>query len=398
MPPFKKAWLRPPAAYALTIAGVGGYLVAFAIALTAWGVVDNQRRVVDIARYGETAASELAHVAAEPMSRNDRVSLGLVAQRMLKRPEISRIAVYTVDNQPFVVIGEEALSGAPAHIEPVTRQAAVIGDVSVTLDAGRFGVPVSTLLARSWLFWLFGLALTGAGGALADWWRSKPAAEDESEAAKPAVHPTHDDDTYILVANLFQRPGVGSAYRQDALRRATTIATRVADLYAGDCVELPGTGVLVTLGRTDSLERGFEAVCAALLLRRLCRGLRGDGDDAALFRYGLDLATSASATGAADAGDGSGEGEPAKRLTVSDVALLSSLAPSGELIVGADAYDSVEQPGRLVFEDVENATASAISSVSVPKGIVRGVAEEYDSLLRSQAEFVAHAIREEALG
>ena len=389
----KNAW--PPAAYALTVAGIGGYLVAFAVAMAAWWFVDSQRRVQDMAHFGETTASELAHVAAEPMSRNDRVSLGLAAQRLLKRPEVSRVSVYTVDNQPFVVIGDEAASSAPAHIKQIIRQDAVIGDVSVTLDASRFGLPVLTMLARSWLLWLFGLALTVACCALADWRRSRPVVESESEPAPPPPAPEHHDDTYILVANLFQRQGVSVAFRENALRHAAAVASRVADLYAGESAELPGTGVLVTLGPSDSVERGFEAVCAALLLRRLCRGLRGEGNDTALFRYGLDLANGASAQSMAVVSDDLGDGEPAKRLTVSDVVLLSSLAPSGELIVGADAYDSVEESGRLIFEEVENTAASAIAAVSVPKGIVRGVTGEYDSLLRSQAEFIAHAISEE---
>ena len=395
MPSLPSKNASSPAAYALTIAGIGGYLVAFAVAMAAWWFVDSQRRVQDMADFGETAASELAHVAAEPMSRNDRVSLGLAAQRLLKRPEVSRVSVYTVDNQPFVVIGDEAASSAPAHIKQIIRQDAVIGDVSVTLDASRFGLPVLTMLARSWLLWLFGLALTVACCALADWRRSRPVVESESEPAPPPSAPEHHDDTYILVANLFQRQGVSVAFRENALRHAAAVASRVADLYAGESAELPGTGVLVTLGPSDSVERGFEAVCAALLLRRLCRGLRGEGNDTALFRYGLDLASGASAQSMAVVNDDSDDGEPAKRLTVSDVVLLSSLAPSGELIVGADAYDSVEESGRLIFEEVENTAASAIAAVSVPKGIVRGVAGEYDSLLRSQAEFIAHAISEE---
>ena len=381
--------------YALTAAGAAGYLIAFAVGMAAWWFVDNEQRALDIAQFGETAAAELAHLAAEPLLRDDRIELGLVAKRLLDQPRISRIAVYTVDNQPLVVIGEAALPNAPAYTKQITVQDAVVGYVSVTLDASRFGLPVLDLLAASWLFWLIGFAATVAGCAVADRMRAKAKVAKPVRPPDPLAHHEHQGDTYIVVANLFKRSGVDSAARQSALRHGAAIAARVADLYAGQSAELPGTGILLTLGHTDSLERGFEAVCAALLMRRLCRGLRTtDGHDAGLFRYGLDLAPGDVAGATPLPGD-DGIG---RRLDVSDVALLSSLAPSGELIIGVDAYANVEQPDRLLIDAVEDAAARALSFASTPKGIVRGVAEEYDNLLRSQAELIAEAMREEAPG
>ena len=380
--------------YALTSAGVAGYLIAFSVAIAAWWFVDSQRRALAIVRFGETAAQELAYLAAEPLSRDDRIGLSLAANRMLQRPEISRIAVYTVDDQPFVVIGETALPDAPAHIEQITIDNAVLGDVSVTLDASRFGLPVWRLLADSWLFWLAGLALTVVCCGVADRRRVRPAGENEDDSPSPQPHADHEDETYILVANLFQRPGVDDEQRRSALRRGAVVAERVAQLYEGEAVVLPDAGLLLTFRHTDSSQRGFEAVCAGLLLQRLCQGV-GDAVDASvdLFRYGLDLASGAANK---EAMAGRGEDVAAKRLVVSDVTSLSSLAPDGQLLIGADAYASVEQPGRLFLKEIGGAAALALSSASVPKGIVSGVDERSDNLLRSQAESIAEAIKEAA--
>lgn len=391
-------WRRFDGDHLLTVAATAGYLVAFAVAMTAWWFVDRERRAEAIEHFGATAAQELAHLAAEPLARDDRIGLGLAVNRMLERPEISHIAVYTVDNQPFVVTGEVGLRDAPTHIEQIALHDDVIGDVSVKLDASRFGLPVSGLLADSWLFWLAGLVLTVGFCAVADRIRTRPPSEaEEREQPMPIGH-EHENDSYILVANLFQRRGVSDEQRREALRRGAAIGARVADLYNGQSSELAGTGIMLTLGPTDSLERGFEAVCAALLLRRLCRGLRATDAahaGASLFRYGLDLATGRYA---GDMTPMPADDETARRLTVSDVVLLSSLAPNGELVIGAEAYASVEQSGRLLVKEVESAAAQALSSASIPQGIVRGVVEDYDKLLRNQAEFIAEALREEELG
>lgn len=404
MPPRWTAWDFD--AVGLAVVAAAGYACAFVVATLAYVFVEPAQRKVAMDRYGNAITHDLAQLAVEPLKRQDRVAFGLLVERMSERDEVWRVAIYTADDRPFVVAGRSAGQGTPPYVRAVTAQNEVIGDVRVTLDGTRFGLSLPRLLARSWLFWLAGLLLTGAGcycGAAVRRHR------DKTPKAVPAASET--SDKYIMVANLFRRVGMTTTERETAIRQASAWAEKVADLYAAETAALPGTGVALIFAASKS-NRGVDAVCAALLARRLFEnptpdlgqasaarrppsspaddtsderddGRRSGGADevaqSSLFRYGLELVTVAGRPSAAEAAHG--------------VALLSSLAPNGEVIVGEAAYAVLETQEQVHLDRFETAASRALPPyVSAPTAIVRGVAESVEAHLQGQAESIGTAV------
>ena len=388
-------------AVGLAVAAAVGYVCALIVASLAYGFVEAKQRALAMDRYGDAMAQSLAQLAVEPLKRRDRVAFGLLVKQMSERDEVWRVAVHTADHRPFIVAGRSAGPGASPYIHSVTAQDTVLGDVRVTLDRNRFGLPLPRLLARSWLFWLGGLLLTGAGFYFGVQLLTKRSAKISKSA--PGARET--STKYVLVANLFRRTGMTAAKRDSILRRASTVAREIAEIYSADVAELHDTGIAMVLA--GDAEHDLAPVHAALLAHRLFenRSLKvfdspgdvdaqeeserrdhgasgrppsGDEDGAAtksgdLFRYGFDLVTV--------------EGEPSPAETARDVALLSSLAPNGEVIVGEAAYAALEGREDLRLDPFESPAARALPpSVSAPTAIVRGIDGGVEALLRQQAE------------
>ena len=374
-----------------------GYVVASAVVLATWHVVNDQWSDTAMDRYGRTLAEDLAHLALEPLLNQDRIRLGVLAERLARRPEVRRIAVYTVDNRLFVVAGVAHSADVPTFIRPIAVQDTVAGDVQVALNADRFGLPVIRLLERGWLAILGGLVLVVVVAAYV----SRASRQRETARTEAKDGPVAPEPTYMLVANLVAAKGTSATQHSRTLRRGLAVAERIANLYAGQAEQASDSGVLLRFRATAAPERGFEVVCAALLLQRLLNGLDGSngGDPSApsrdgtpsraLFRYGLDLSGTGTTT---DAGS---TGPTARVSPFANVLLLSSLAPPGELAIGETAYDAIDRPGRLTVDALDNPATQALSvGLAVPRGIIRGISEEYEALLDRQAAVIGNGSNE----
>ena len=357
----------------------GGYLTAFAVAMVTWSIVNAERSAFAMARFGETAARDIAFLAAEPLLRQDRIRLSLLAGRMVKHPEVRRIAIHTVDEQPFVVVGASAPRDASPYAKPVMVDATVVGNVRITLNADTFGLPVRQLLAETWFYWLAGLVIVAGafqcGWLLATRLRQSRAAADiaSCESAVDSDAAT-DMATCLLVANLFKCAGPTLDQRERVLREGLAIAEQVAASHDGVASKLPDTGLLLAFDATERNDRAFDVVCAALDLRRRLVAWQTEQtsrhempfDAAPLpFRYCIDATTEALGTHAQAL-----DAEPRIRAIV----LLASLARDGEIIICERAYADLAEPERLVLDDFNN-PAVALVSDETPKGIVRGIAE-----------------------
>ena len=375
--------------HAATLAAVGGYLIALAVAFGSIALVNADRSASAMTRYGNTVAEDLAHHAVDPLLRRDRIQLGLLTNRLAARPEVRHIAIHTVDERLFVAAGRPASNSAPTYVRHVTVEDTVAGDVSVTLNPDSFTLPITRVLAESWQFALAGLALTVAlfhfgthllsGGSIREAGHTSPSVQTEM---------------FVVVAELPVRPAFATA-RQSLLAHGLTVAQRVANLYAGHAVELPGEGVALVFPVSRSRDRCFEVVCAALLLRRLVasgQALQGTAtgdqnagvcvDGSPGFRYGVDVADSGIAI----------HDHTVKASTVSGVLLLASLGREGDLVLGEAAYRVLDRPDRVRLEDPEYPTAEALSpDVSKPRGKIRGIADEYEALLARQTEVIVKA-------
>ena len=357
-----------------------GYLAACVVAMTAWSVVESKRSAAAMARLGEATAQDVAFLAAEPLLRQDRIRLSLLARRIVLHPEMRRVAIHSAGGQPFVVVGASAPRDAAPYIAPVTVESAVVGDVRVTLNPDSFGVSAGQLFAETWWYWLAGLVL-GAGGCqcaqmFATRIRHGRAVEDGASHELPADgQPATDTTTYLLAINLFQLASSPPEQREHTLRQSLAVAEQVADGLDGVISELSDTGLLLAFDDAEQDDRAFEVVCAALELREQL-AKRSPAAPPPSFRYCLD-ATAAVSTDPEAPGTEPLMHAAAQPSSLASLASLAALARDGEIIVCERAYAALAAPERLLLDDF-NHPAAALASDATPKGIVRGLANTRD--------------------
>ncbi len=378
-------------ANAATLAGLGGYVIALGVAFASIGVWNAERGASAMSRYGNTVAADIAHHAVEPLLRRDRIQLGLLTNRVVARPEVRSIAIGTVDDRLFVVAGRPASAAAPTYVRPVMVEDTVAGDVTVTLNAESFVQPLADILRASWQYALAGLAFTVFVFHFATHLGSPRSAAPVPRGGQPEGPPK----AFVVAANLPLRAVSPAAERERLLAYGMAIAGRVANLYAGHVAALPGLGVVLVFPVSESSDRCFEVVCAALLTQRLLSGSAPpvesaqdgtpdarDSDATDPFRYGVEYAE----VGVAIHGDN------VMPSAVANVLLLASLASAGELVLGQAAFETLDLPERVDLEELGSPAAEALSAdAPIPRGKIRGVASEYDALLTRQTEVIANA-------
>ena len=380
-----------PRALALC-AGIG-YLVALAATLTAWHYLASEDHARAMGRFGSQMADDLAYLAVEPMMRPDRIRLGLLAKRMVERPEVRSIEMYSVDGTELVVEGNPRPDG-PTYISQVAIQDTVAGHVRVMLHPDRFRPQTSALLAQSW--WLFVAGFVVVAGAAYGYGQLSTRTRRTATSAGPEADESDTSPSrfFVLVATMFPHGDVDDDGRADVLSRSMAIAERVANLYAGEAVPWRETGLALLFPASTSDDRAFEVVCAALLVQRLLGAQRPHDErpsDAAPpspetpsspFRLGLDLVT----------GDWvDDQSAVVDTASAEAVAVLASLAPNGALVLGRAAYAAVGDAQRIRLQAFDNPAFQTLSDVAVPEGIVLGTDPSHDELIAQQADLVADA-------
>ena len=374
---------------ATTLAAMSGFALAVAASLPAWHAVERESSAAEQADVGAMLARQLAADAEEPLLRQDRVSLGVVVNRMASREMVRHAAIFAADGQPLAVAGESPNPNAVVFSEPLVLADTLAAEARLALVADAFATPLAGMLAIAWPFWAGGLVLAVVallfGGTVAGWWRGQTPA---AEAAPPALDPAREagageDPTGLVVANLGDRLELPSATPGRALQAAAAVAERVGRIYGARAITLPNTGAALTFGSPASRDRTFNMACAALLLRRALdrcavatdeagRGVAAGG----LFRYAVALVPVAVAPDAR-----------AFATTARDALLLSAVAGEGEIVISKNALAALEGPDRLRLGDFAIPAAPAIGG-PVPAGVVLGVNAEYETLLDHQADSV----------
>lgn len=365
----------------LLVVAVAAYLLGCVAALAGWHYAQVAHRNASVEAFGRTTAQDVARLAVEPLMRQDRVALGLVASQVAERPQVRGIAVRTVDGDRFVVVGEAVPPGSPAFVAPIPVQDSVVGNVTVTLDRGAFGLSLAGLVRSSWWWFAAGLLLAVAGGLVADRRRSvSPPAVDAQDdaaaeaAADAAAMPSSAEKApemeasgpFLLVANLFARAGQPAAEREEALRRGLAVAEAVAGQTGGEAAALADMGVALRFPGDGDPDAAYAAVRGALLLRAAM-------GHAALppFRYALEQVPEALAA-------------PAEAVTV-----MASVAADDQLLLGVAAAGRIEQPERLRLAAAESPAATVLPPLARPSQVVYGLAAEEAELAEEAAAVVA---------
>lgn len=366
-------------ANALALAASGGVLLAFVVATATSWVMERERLGIEMARYGNATAEHVAQLAGVALQRDDRIGLGLAVAPLIERAEIRGIAVQTAANQPFVAVGA-TVPPQQSYRSRVTHEGAVVGNVHVALNAASFRAPASRHLIVVVVALATALIALGIGSYVAERMdRPRPASRPhiDSTAVPEQDVPAEAEAGagYAVFANLFERASMAEDERAEALQGAIAVAQAVADLYQAEAHAVGRIGVALTFDGGDE-ERGITAACAALLLRQLLNDAAGAG----LFRYGLELMP-------ASPEDASIADEEHR------LALLSSLAPSGELAIGQAAYDVLAPTAQLRVAALDNPAAQALAASAAPSGIVLGASDglQADAISR-QAEEISEAL------
>lgn len=380
-----------PWRFAVPLAATLGYACAVFVAALAYSALEAERAAREQARFGNALAEQLAARAEEPLLRQDRVGLGVAANQAAARAEVRQVAIHTMDGRPFVVAGEPPGPDATAFVQSVVVADEATAEVRVALNADAFARPFAHTLAIAWPFLAAGLAITllaaFGGPRVFARWRGVTAAPPAPETAAPPAPapPAPTPGATFVVANLFaDAPSTSDA--PDALAAAANLADHIARMYDADVAPLPSTGHALLFRDDAGADRPFNAVCAALLLRRSLEhwqmATAPPSASEHLFRYAVEhFATPVPAAA-----------ELPKSEAASDVLLLSSFAHNGEIVIGQAAVDALAGTERVHVDPLENPAAAALATSATPGGILRGVAPDYQPLLDAQAREIAAAV------
>lgn len=373
-----------PDATVLAVAAV----TVLTTALVLWLVLSlTSREEQRMEAFGAAAARGLAELAVQPVMRQDRMHLGVIANRLAELPEIRGVASYSADNQLLTTTGDVQ---GPHHTQPVTADERIVGYVRVALEPQAFAVshPARTAVLLGALLvipfavavgWSVGRAARqGRIGPLLPQRRSRHAAEagDPADTAQADEHAEAPDPPplirhYLLAVNLYNQLTLLPTEREFELSLCTELAESVAEIYQGQVVNLPGVGILVDFDHTDDDDRAFQVVCGAFLLARLLRDEAPFGS----YRLGLNLVENP-----AD------EALPLDHEAVADAALLSALAKNLFLAMSGPCFAALQGRERLQARPLHNPLLDQLSTSDPGCYLVTELEPSCAGLVLQQAE------------
>jgi hypothetical protein len=290
--------------------------VATALALfLIWSPASGQ----DGDRLGAALVGTLAQSSINPILAQDRIHLGVLANRLMAIDGVLGVSVYDADNQLL------ALSGTHVHgstaSAPVTLDDTVIGFVRVTLagadDTGGWLRIFATALA---LLVVPALSAWSARKLRNLGTESAVAGEDERDGRVAWIETVG----YVVVANFYNQLSLHAGERASSSRAGLATAQAVARLYGGTTAMLDGRGVALSFD--GSVPRPFEIACAAFVLAECLRR-----ESSAEYRFAVHRFESRVAPG-----DSADDASDLRIAAQDDAALLSALARPGAVVASAE--------------------------------------------------------------
>jgi len=380
-----------PFGYRLLIVGLFIYLVTTGSLLWSWsGAVEEQGKS-RTDRFGSTIVAQLAAMASESLLIDDRIRLNVLANRLIALPEVSCVSITTVDKQLLALAcNQPDTRNGITFKKPISFENVVAGYVEVTLSEEAFRVPISRQVV---LPGLVGLALSLLAIGLVGFAPSRlTGREPQTYDDTPVQEHFEESPVYLLVVNLFNQISISQSVRQEILDSAEQQARQVANVYGARVEHLPGTGLILVFDAAKDEDRCFQVLCAALLVQNLLSALSLESVVHALprlkFRFGLHLCSSQAFLAFGESGEARLEGLMTSDQ-VNDAVLLSAVATDDSLAASADVFDLLEEPERVIAEQIElpilNSLATATPGCCY---VVQEVAPPYQPLLDGQADLM----------
>jgi hypothetical protein len=346
--------------------------------LLVWQLTDPRQATID--RFGTSVAQTLAALSVEPLLKLDRMHLGVLSNRVATVPEVSGVAVFTLDDQVLALSGELT---SPRYTETVVFDDSAVGYVRVALNQSAFqdGLLGGPRLAGLLLVIVLAPLLVATGVALQrawpGWQRQREAAaavDARQHPALPEVAAMKEDSAieirhYLLAVNLHNQLSLSPGEREFELSLCIEMAEALAAVYQGQVVALPGVGVLVDFDHTQDPDRPFQVVCAGLVLARVLREESPFGT----YRLGLHVIT-----------------RPGDELlsmddpAVADAALLSALARELTLAVSGPCFSLLERTERLESQASRHPLLDQLNTCDPECHLITNLESDYQPLLLQQ--------------
>jgi uncharacterized membrane protein affecting hemolysin expression len=283
-----------------------------------WDLSDETQHRADA--YGASLAAGLAQLSIDPLMERDRITLSVLANRTLESPQVSGVAIFTIDNQIIAASGQTE-SGAH-YTEPITFDDSIMGYVRVSLKRPQAQPPMAMILLG---IMMMSLAPLVTVGALSLRYVPKPAApSDTAHVSEITVQlPEQTEQHHLLAVNLYNQISMTLEARKAELDHASAIAEQVACLYYGEVRPLPGTGLLVHFHPSNDTDRALQVLCATFVLVELLGAYRL-GVHSVGLPAGVELGS--------------------EHAEIADVALLSALAKQTTVAVsGSFPLDALRE-------------------------------------------------------
>jgi uncharacterized membrane protein affecting hemolysin expression len=398
---------RPPAAarsvtlrarsLVLAAAAICVVLGLLPLLVTALAVVEEDAGAAR-ERYGSTVAERLAASSVDGIIARETLLLAALTREFHDLSGVRSAAVYGADDRLLAAADEVAPTrlerdGDGVFVARVEFQDEIVGYARVALAAdalapGRRGLLVGTagvlavvLLALAWfagerlerrLAALRGAAEARLGETVADddplralrrLLEPEPATTTPPEEAPPPA--PRERAAWLVVVNLFNQLELDADACEEALAHCEDLLDLVCATRGGRHEPLPGTGLVLLLDAPGAREdHGFEALCTALLVARVCTGAVA-ASSAARLRFALERVSADELVALDDRPEPDVEEEEQEdeasgtlrtRLpdAVARTVTLSACAREGTLAVGAAALQACGDPAMLVAHRIES--------------------------------------------
>ena len=316
---------------------------------------------------GEMLADLAARASMGGLIDQNRIELGVVANRLTRVPRVAGVAIFTVEDKLLALSG--TLEEGTPFIEPVVLDDSLLGFARISLVPPAPAPDLAGLAAS-------GLAVL-AIALLVAWWSARLRGEAPGQSPDTSTRldaATEASTELLLVGNLLNQLSLTGSERRRTAEQALAVARQVGEIYGCRCTHLPGTGLLMSFLAQEDDDSAFEAVCAAFLVARLLAG------DAATdnYRFGLHVV-----------GLQAGESPSDHPAALEDAALLAAMGKSGTIVASGPFFAHIAEPGRLAAETFSHPMLEQLHATGEQSCMITGLADDHRALLEQQASQLA---------
>lgn len=320
---------------------------------------------------GEMLVELAARASIDGLIEQDRIELGVVANRLTGVPRVAGVAIFTVENELLALSG--TLESGTPFVHPIVLDDTLLGFARISLVPGT--------AAPDWVRVAAGVLALLAIALLVAWWSGRMrggAARPADEAATESESAAEAVTRYLLVGNLHNQLTLTGSERKRVAERALAVARRVGEIYGCRSSHLRGRGLLMTFPAQGDDDSALDAVCAAFLV---AESLAGDAS-ASDYRFGLHAIELQA-----------GEALSNHSEALEDAALLAAMSRSGAVVASESFFAHLNEPALLEAEAFSHPMLEQLHACDRRSHLITGLEGKRRALVDRQASHLANEIR-----